>query len=190
MNIATAAREVKVVLDWQPLRCVFLTRVSPVQAPAAFPVQCRVTVRACARLPQFRPRVMLRSLLVAAVATGLLSSALGASAPSDVPRPFILFASWPLQGHATPLAFTAIELSRRNITRRIVLANTGFAGGPHGELKRMFGSPEGEGFGSGVEYMQVGFLDRDSKHLVNHELAVNGEVRQCLPLPFPCSRCV
>ncbi len=100
-----------------------------------------------------------------------------AGAPTPTPNPFILFASIPLVGHTTPLVYEAAALARMNVAGRIVVANTAFVGGPQEELTRMFEHPEGEAYGLGLEFVQVGFVNLDARHLVNFDVAIHGGVR-------------
>ena len=111
-----------------------------------------------------------------------LACAAFASAPSSLKQnaaPFVLFGAMPLIGHATPVIFEAAALARRNVTSRIVVATTGFDGGPHGDLNSMFNALDGEAYGLGIEYVQVGHINADKHNLVNFDVAVDSKVRGC-----------
>lgn len=86
----------------------------------------------------------------------LLLLAAAAAASASTHKPFVLFAAYPLVGHTTPLVHIAIELAKRGVAGRIVLANTAFPGSPQREIQQMFAAG-GEAYGLGLEFVEVGF---------------------------------
>lgn len=117
----------------------------------------------------------------------LAAAAVVSAAAQESRKPFVLFASYPLVGHTTPLVFTAAELARRGVAGRVVVANVGFQGGPHPELLRMFNEPSGEAYGTGVEFVQVGHTNRTAKGIVDTSPFLDNSDVRCPPLfrPLP-----
>jgi hypothetical protein len=132
-------------------------------------------------------RVLIVNLLAAAVAALPVAPFDGAA--TTIKDPFVLFASSPFVGHATPLALQATALWRRRSSdggvgdgARIVVATTAFHGSPHHALHDMFREEGGEGFGTGVEYVEVGFVNVTASTLVPATGVLQSKVRFCVSL--------
>jgi hypothetical protein len=132
-------------------------------------------------------RVLIATLLAAAVAALPVAPFDGSA--TVVKDPFVLFASNPFVGHATPLALQATALWRRRSSdggvgdgARIVVATTAFHGSPHHALHETFRKEGGEGFGTGVEYVEVGFVNVTSSTLLATAQVLNSKVCAVMPL--------
>jgi hypothetical protein len=97
--------------------------------------------------------------------------------------PFVLFASQPMVGHVSPLALEAAALWRRResvnglgTNARVVLATTAFVGSPHLAVADIFHSVEGDAYGTGVEYVEVGFVNTTADRLVNFTIVMQERV--------------
>jgi hypothetical protein len=117
-----------------------------------------------------------------------LFSAFAAVASSGfAQQPFVLFASYALVGHTTPLVNQAAELARLGVAGRIVVANTAFIGSPQPELSRMFTEPTGEAYGLGIEFVEVGFVNETGKRLGRGDFfSETDSVRALFCLIRPC----
>ena len=143
-----------------------------------------------------------RGLVAALLCCLLVGPCMATASPgNDDKGPFILFGSQPLVGHSYPLAMAAVALWRRRDGingigphPRVVVACPAFIGSPHAEIRDIFFSPDGDAYGTDVEFVEAGFVNRSAEHLVDFGLALKERVcarlYPCLPGTLASHHCV